>query len=311
MNIAICGATGMVGLQCLKILEERNFPVDNLYLFASKKSAGKIIKFKEKNYYIKELKAEALKSDFDIVIFTTPAAISKEFAPIAVKHGAVVIDNSSYWRMDNNVPLIVPEVNPNDIKNHKGIISNPNCIAVPAVIALKPLHNAFCVKRVVISSYQSVSGAGMGGMNDLRHNKQNYFIEPIAHNIIPSIGEIEQSGYTGEETKIMQEIKKILYIKEITATAVRVPVFIGHSLSINVNFEKNFSIKMVVDLLSNAPGVQLADIPTPKKIEGYDKVMVGRLRIDTSIENGLDMFVCADNIRKGAATNAVQIAELL
>ena len=313
MNIAICGATGMVGQQCLKILEERNFPIDNLQLFASKKSIGKSIKFKNKDYYIQELTAKALNGGFNIVIFTTSATISKEFVPIAVKHGAVVIDNSSHWRMYDNVPLVVPEVNPNDIKNHTGIISNPNCIAVPAVMALKPLHDAFCIKRIVISSYQSVSGAGMGGMNDLRHNEQNFFLEPISYNIIPIIGEIEPSGYTGEETKIMQEVKKILNIQDlkITATAVRVPVFIGHSLSINASFEKPFDIKMVNNLLSNAPGVLLSDIPTPQKIAGYDKIIVGRLRIDTSIENGLDLFICSDNIRKGAATNAVQIAELL
>ncbi|KYH30198.1 aspartate-semialdehyde dehydrogenase [Clostridium colicanis] len=321
-NVAVVGATGMVGNKFIEVLAERNFPVDNLYLFASKKSAGKILKFKDMDYIVEELKEENIKNKkIDFALFSAGATVSSEYAPIFAKYGAVVIDNSSAWRMDPEVPLVVPEVNPEDIKLHKGIIANPNCSTIQAVVALKPLYDKYGIKRIVYSTYQAVSGAGVGGFTDLKEgykgNPPKKFPYPIAGNVLPHIDVFLDNGYTKEEMKMIDETRKILHDKDlrITATTVRVPVFYGHSESINVELEKPFKIEDIFSLYKNSEGIILKDdvknleYPLPIEVEGHDEVYVGRIRRDFSLENGLNLWVVADNIRKGAALNAIQIAE--
>lgn len=322
-NVAIVGATGMVGRSFLKILEERKFPIRNLYLFASSKSKGKSIPFNGATYTVEELTEQSFDRGIDIALFSAGGSASKKFAPIAASKGCTVIDNSSYFRMDQDVPLIVPEVNPQDIKNSRGIIANPNCSTIQAVVALKPIHEKYHIKRIVYCTYQSVSGAGMGGYTDLEEglkgNLPKKFPHQIANNCIPHIDEFTESGYTKEELKMIAETKKILHDEslKITATAVRVPVFNSHSECINVETEKNFELKDVVELLKSSNGIVLQDdftnneYPLAANATGLDSVFVGRIRRDFSVDNGINMWVVADNIRKGAATNAVQIAELL
>lgn len=323
-NIAVVGATGMVGMKFLEVLKERNFPIKNLYLFASARSAGKVLKFKDSDCIVEELKEDNIKSKkIDIALFSAGASISKEYAPIFAKYGAVAIDNSSAWRMDPEVPLVVPEVNPEDIKLHKGIIANPNCSTIQAVVALKPLHDKYGIKRIVYSTYQAVSGAGVGGYKDLEEGMKGKapenFLQPIAGNALPHIDVFLDSGYTKEEMKMVNETIKILHDEDlkITATAVRIPVFYGHSESINVELKSEFEIKDIFQLFENFKGVILMDniekliYPTPLEAEGHDEVYVGRIRRDFSIDNGINMWVVADNIRKGAASNTVQIAECL
>ncbi|CDF58492.1 aspartate-semialdehyde dehydrogenase [Thermobrachium celere] len=323
VRLAVVGATGMVGRKFLDVLKERNFPIDKLYLFASSKSAGKTINFNGKDYVVEELKEDSFDRGIDIALFSAGASTSLKFAPIAASKGCVVVDNSSAWRMDENVPLVVPEVNPEDIKWHKGIIANPNCSTIQAVVALKPLDDKFKIKRIIYSTYQAVSGAGMGGYEDLvngiKGEAPKKFPHPIAYNLIPHIDVFLENGYTKEEMKMINETKKIMHRPDlkITATTVRVPVFYGHSESINVEFEKSFDINEVKETLKNSKGIVLMDdvnnnvYPMPILAEGKDEVFVGRIRRDESVENGINMWVVADNIRKGAATNAVQIAELL
>lgn len=321
-NVAVVGATGMVGNKFIEVLAERNFPVDNLYLFASKKSAGKILKFKDIDFIVEELKEENIKNKkIDFALFSAGATVSLEYAPIFAKYGAVVIDNSSAWRMDPEVPLVVPEVNPEDIRLHKGIIANPNCSTIQAVVALKPLYDKYGIKRIVYSTYQAVSGAGVGGFTDLKEgykgNPPKKFPYPIAGNVLPHIDVFLDNGYTKEEMKMIDETRKILHDKDlrITATTVRVPVFYGHSESINVELEKPFKIEDIFSLYKNSEGIILKDdvknleYPLPIEVEGHDEVYVGRIRRDFSLENGLNLWVVADNIRKGAALNAIQIAE--
>jgi len=326
-NCAIAGATGMVGRNFIRILEERAFPVNELYLFASARSAGCTIPFRQ-NEIVKELTVEALtpesfNKNIDFALFAVENHISREYAPIAAAAGCIVVDNSSAWRMDENVPLVVPEVNGADIKQHKGIIANPNCCAAPAVIALKPLQEKYGLERVVISTYQSVSGAGNEGIADLQNGINGQpprcFPHAIANNIIPHIDRFNDDGYTGEETKIMQEIRKMLHQPDlrITATAARVPVAYGHSLSMNINLKKPFSLDELRGTIKKAPGVKLFDsaeafeYPMPLHAAGTDEVYIGRLRRDESSENTLNMWVVTDNTRKGAALNAVQILEAL
>ncbi|SHH01523.1 aspartate-semialdehyde dehydrogenase [Tepidibacter thalassicus] len=323
VNIAIIGATGMVGRTFLKILEEKNFPIENLYLFASKKSAGNTIKFKEKNYIVEELNENSFDKKIDIALFSAGGEISKKYAPIAKQKGIIVVDNSSAWRMDENVPLIVPEVNPEEVKKHKGIIANPNCSTIQAVVPLKALHDKFKIKRIVYSTYQAVSGSGVKGIADLKEgikgNKNTFYPHPIAYNCLPHIDIFMDNGYTKEEMKMINETKKILndYNIKITATTVRVPVLYGHSESINVEFENEFEIEEIFNILKNTQGVIVIDNPKENKyplaldVEGKDEVYVGRIRRDFSVDNGINIWVVADNIRKGAATNTVQIAELL
>ena len=325
-NVAVVGATGMVGGKFLEVLEERNLPVENYYLFASAKSAGKKINFAGKEHTVLELTSQnvsALDGKIDFALFSAGAGVSKEFAPLFVKAGAIVVDNSSQWRMYDDVPLVVPEVNPEDVKWNKGIIANPNCSTIQAVVALKPLKDRFGIKRIVYSTYQAVSGAGVAGFNDLKDGINGVppkkFPRPIAFNMLPHIDVFMDDGYTKEEWKMIVETRKILHDSSlrVTATTVRVPVFYGHSESINVEFCKKCTRQDVVDALENFPGLVVMDdvknnvYPTPLIAENHDEVFVGRIRLDDSVDSGANLWVVADNIRKGAATNAVQIVELL
>lgn len=321
-NVAVVGATGMVGNKFLEVLTERKLPVENYYLFASKKSAGKEINFMEKKHTVIELNdanIEKLKGKLDFALFSAGGSVSAEFAPKFVKIGAVVVDNSSQWRMDDNVPLVVPEVNPEDIKKHNGIIANPNCSTIQAMVALKPLYDAYGIKRVIYSTYQAVSGAGIKGYSDLKENKTEKFPYPILNNMLPHIDVFTENGYTKEELKMVNETRKILHDKKlkVTATTVRVPVFYGHSESINVELKKRTTREDVMKLYASAPGIVLQDdvknniYPMPINAENKDEVFIGRIRMDDSVKSGVNIWVVADNIRKGAATNAVQILELL
>lgn len=325
-NVAVVGATGMVGRKFLEVLTERNLPVENYYLFASAKSAGKQIDFMGKPHTVIELSEQnvaALTGKIDFALFSAGGSVSKEFAPLFVKAGATVVDNSSQWRMDEDVPLVVPEVNPEDVKWNKGIIANPNCSTIQAVVALKPLKDTFGLKRVVYSTYQAVSGAGVAGYNDLlegvKGEAPKKFPYPIAYNMLPHIDVFMEDGYTKEEWKMIVETRKILHDPNlrVTATTVRVPVFYGHSESINVEFEKPCDRESLRNALEGFDGLKVMDdpannvYPMPILAENHDEVYVGRIRIDQSAESGANLWVVADNIRKGAATNAVQIVELL
>ncbi|WP_075809096.1 aspartate-semialdehyde dehydrogenase [Clostridium perfringens] len=319
-NVAIVGATGNVGRKFLEILEERNFPVKELYLFASKRSAGKTLKFKSEDVLVEELcEANIENKKIDFALFSAGGSVSLEFAPIFAKHGAVVIDNSSAWRMDKEVPLVVPEVNPEDVKWHKGIIANPNCSTIQAMVALKPLYDKYGIKRIVYSTYQAVSGAGIQGILDLQEGTTKKFPYPILGNVIPHIDVFLDNGYTKEEIKMIEETKKILHDDNlrITATTVRVPVLNAHSESINVELNSEFQLENVIDLFNSSKGIIVHDdvenlkYPTPLELSGKDDVFVGRIRRDFSLDNGLNLWVVADNIRKGAALNAIQIAEIL
>ncbi|HKL43244.1 MAG TPA: aspartate-semialdehyde dehydrogenase [Clostridia bacterium] len=324
INLAIVGATGMVGRTFLKILEERDFPYENLYLFASERSAGKKIICKGNEYIVEALTENSFDRDIDIALFSAGGDISLKYSPIAAENGVIVVDNSSAFRMDPNVPLVVPEVNPDAIKEHKGIIANPNCSTIQAMVALKPIHKTYGIKRIVFSTYQSVSGSGVKGVSDLEEglkgNIQNKaYPHPIANNCIPHIDVFMENGYTKEEMKMINETQKILEDDsiKITATAVRVPVYYAHSESINVELKKPFEVKDIFKLYGSAEGVKLVDnvskneYPLATMAENTNEVYIGRIRRDFSVDHGLNMWVVADNIRKGAATNTVQIAERL
>lgn len=323
-NVAIVGATGMVGRQFINILAERNFPINNLYLFSSSRSAGSSISFNGSNVIVEELKEENITNKkIHLALFSAGGNVSLEFAPVFTKNGAIVIDNSSAWRMNPSVPLVVPEVNWEDIKWHSGIIANPNCSTIQAVVALKPLADKYGIKRIVYSTYQAVSGAGVQGFNDLKdgmsHVSPKKFQYPIAYNVIPQIDVFMDNGYTKEEMKMIDETHKILHSDNIkvTATTVRVPVFHGHSESINVELNQEFNLDDVFSLFKNFSGITVMDdiknniYPMPVEIEGHDDVYIGRIRRDFSTDNGLNLWVVADNIRKGAALNAIQIAEVI
>jgi len=332
-NIAIAGATGAVGNEIIQILEQRDFPIDNLYLLASSKSKGKKIEFKEKEIIVEDL-AEFDFSKAHIGLFSPGGKVSAEFAPKAAKTGCIVIDNTSYFRMQKKIPLIVPEVNASVLEEffqdetRKNIISNPNCSTIQMVVALKPLHDKSIINRVVVSTYQAVSGAGKIGMDELFNQTQNVyanqelkkekFTKQIAFNAIPHIGAFLENGNTEEEQKMIDETKKILDegIK-VSATCVRTAVFIGHSESINVEFDSPLDSKEAYKILSNSDGISVIDhrndegYITPVEIAGEDKVYISRIRDDESIDNGLSLWVVSDNLRKGAALNAVQIAEVI
>ena len=325
-RVAVVGATGMVGRKFLQVLEERKLPVSEYFLFASKRSAGTQVTFMGKPYTVRELTDTAFEDlHVDIALFSAGAGTSKHFAPIVAASGAVVIDNSSCWRMDPDVPLVVPEVNPDAIPGYrnKGIIANPNCSTIQAMVPLKPLHDAYGLKRVIYSTYQAVSGAGQQGYLDLQNGLKGEapqkFPHPIAGNCLPHIDVFLDNGYTKEEQKMIDETRKILSLPElaVTATTVRVPVFHGHSESINVEFERPFDLAELRALLEKAPGLVVMDdvannvYPMAITAEDTDPVYVGRIRRDFSIENGINFWCVADNIRKGAALNAVQIAEEL
>jgi aspartate-semialdehyde dehydrogenase len=327
-HVAVVGATGAVGNEMIKILEERNFPVRTLRLFASSKSVGRKLEFKEEEIPVEELKEDSFKG-IEIGLFSPGASVSKRFAPIAVKEGVVVIDNTSAFRMDPEVPLVVPEVNPQTALRHRGLIANPNCSTIQMVVALKPIHDRAKIKRIVVSTYQSVSGTGKKGMDELLEQTKallnfreivcKVYPHQIAFNCLPHIDEFLEDGYSKEEWKMINETKKIMEDDSIrvTATTVRVPVFHCHSESVNIETEKKLTAREVRDILSKAPGVVVYDNPKQREyplaidVAGRDEVYVGRIREDKTIPNGLNMWIVADNLRKGAALNAIQIAELL
>ncbi len=323
INIAVVGATGMVGTKFLEVLTERNLPVENYYLFASAKSAGKVIDFMGKPHTIIELNEANIKSTkVDIALFSAGGGTSATFAPIFAKTGSIVVDNSSQWRMCDDVPLVVPEVNASDIEWNTGIIANPNCSTIQAVVALKPLHDKFTIKRIVYSTYQAVSGAGVAGYNDLvegaKGNPPTKFPYPIFNNVIPQIDVFLPNGYTKEEEKMILETQKILGKNiKVTATTVRVPVLNSHSESINVEFEKPCTLDGIYAALRSGENLIVMDdpanisYPMPCNVSGTDETYVGRVRLDDTVDSGCNLWVVADNIRKGAATNAVQIAEKL
>lgn len=364
-RLAIVGATGLVGRTVLKVLEEKKLPISEYVLFASSKSAGKKIKFMGTDYIVQELKEDSFDSGFNFAIFSAGGSTSKKFAPIAASKGCIVVDNSSAFRMDPDVPLVVPEVNPEEIVNNHGIIANPNCSTIQAVVVLKPLDDKYKIKRIVYSTYQAVSGAGRYGVEDLENGierchtevtnadklenlnvKSTYQLQkfdyPIFSNCLPHIDVFLNNGYTKEEEKMINETRKILKRPDlrITATTVRVPVFNSHSESINVEFEKDFEMEDLVKTLSDFPGLIVQDnivsnairhdnvkdlgnkiaepeqskfdkpvYPLAINASGHDEVFVGRIRRDHSVESGVNLWVVADNIRKGAATNAIQIVE--
>ena len=318
-NIAVVGATGLVGSTILKIMEERKFPVEKLYILSSKKSAGSKIYFMGKEYVAEELNENSFDKPIDIALFAAGGAVSEKYAPIAVEKGIKVVDNSSIFRMNKEVPLVIPEVNPEDIDWNRGIIANPNCSTIQSVLPLKPLHDNFKIKRIIYSTYQSVSGSGLRGLRDLEEGVVEFYPYQIQYNALPHIDSFLDNGYTKEEMKMIDETKKILHDEDIriTATTVRVPVKYAHSVSINIEFEKEFKLDEVYKLLEKFPGVIVRDdvsnnvYPMAIDAEGHDEVYVGRIRRDFSLENGLNLWVVADNIRKGAATNAIQIAELV
>jgi aspartate-semialdehyde dehydrogenase len=323
-DVAVVGATGLVGTKMLEILSEKNFPVKNLYMYASKKSAGKEVEYKGKSYKVIELKKEnILDKDIDIALFSAGGDTSLEFAKYFVEIGAVVIDNSSAWRMDKEVPLVVPEVNPDALRDHKGIIANPNCSTIQAMPVLKALSDRYGLERVVYSTYQAVAGAGIQGIEDLQNGlkgeKPKKFQYDIAGNLIPQIDTFLDNGYTKEEMKMVNETRKILSLPDlrVTATCVRVPVVTSHSESVNVELKSDFELREVFELLSNTEGVVVEDdtanlkYPMPLYVAGKDPVYVGRIRRDYSNKNTLNLWIVSDNIRKGAALNAVQIAEKL
>ena len=323
-KLALVGSTGLVGRTALKVLEEFNLPISNYTFFSSSKSAGSKLHFQDKDYIVKELTENSFKNEhFDFAIFCAGGSTSKKFAPIAASTGCIVIDNSSAFRMDNNVPLVVPEVNPEEILKNRGIIANPNCSTIQAVVVLKPLDDAYKIKRIVYSTYQAVSGAGLKALNDYKNGIKKHlnplhkydlekFDYDIFDNCIPQIDTFEDNLYTKEEMKMINETRKILNKPDlnITATAVRVPVNNCHGESINIEFENTFYLRDVIDILSTSIGVKVLNTPyypMPINVSGYNDVFVGRIRRDSSIKNGLNLWVVADNIRKGAATNAVQI----
>ena len=322
-KIAVVGATGLVGRSFLRVLEEKKLPVSKYVLFASNKSAGKKLKFMGKDYTVEELNEHSFDEGFDFALFSAGGDVSKKYAPIAVSKGAIVVDNSSYFRMDDDVPLVVPEVNFQDALNNKGIIANPNCSTIQAMLPLKALDAKYHIKRIVYSTYQAVSGAGKDALDDLSNEDNSKplkkFPHPIYNNCLPHIDKFLDNGYTKEEMKMVNETRKILHRPDlkITATAVRVPVSNSHSESINVEFDKQFDMDDLISTLKIFPNIVLVDDPStnqyPMAIDatGHDEVFVGRVRRDESVESGVNLWVVADNIRKGAASNAVQIVEKL
>lgn len=326
-KLALVGTTGVVGRITRKVLEEKNLPISEYKFFSSSKSAGSKIIFDGREYTVYELNEHSFDEGFDYAIFTAGGKVSEKYAPIAVENNCTVIDNSSFYRMREDVPLIVPEVNLKEAKNNKGIIANPNCSTIQAVVPLSPLDKKYGIKRIVYSTYQAVSGAGLAGIQDLEAGIENYvcnskyelkkFPYKIFNNCLPHIDDFMEDGYTKEEHKMINETRKILNKPNlaITATTVRVPVFNSHSESINVEFEKDFDLEELTNTLRNAPGVIVEDdiknnvYPMSINASDHDEVFVGRIRRDYSVPYGINMWVVADNTRKGAASNAVQILE--
>lgn len=323
MNVAILGATGAVGRTMLAVLAERALPVDRLTLLASPRSAGTRITWRGQDHEVGPPEPGSFRG-VDVALFSAGATRSQEWAPRAAAEGAIVVDNSSAWRMDPEVPLVVPEVNAHTLAQHpKGIIANPNCSTIQMVAALGPLHAAARLRRVLATTFQSVSGAGEGGREALRRelrsdaNEQSPFARPIAGNVVPQIGDFDAAGWTGEERKMRDETRKILGVPAlpVATTCVRVPVDLGHAVQVAIETERPLEREVVVALLSAAPGVLVAEtpgaFPSPREVAGRDEVFVGRIRVDPDFPHTVHLWVVADNLRKGAATNAVQIAELL
>jgi aspartate-semialdehyde dehydrogenase len=321
--VAVVGATGLVGRAMTRVLEERDFPVKEFLPLASKRSAGSTVSFKGSPVRVEELGPDSF-AGVELAMFSAGASVSKEFVPIAVREGAVVIDNSSAFRMDPEVPLVVPEVNPEAAFRHKGIIANPNCSTIQMVVVLKPLHDAYGIKRVVVSTYQSVTGAGKKGLNQLedevagRPVREKKFPHQIAYNILPHIDVFADDGYTREELKMVHETVKIMGAPiKVCPTTVRVPVYGGHSEAVNIEFVRSCTAAEVRSLLRSSPGIVVQDdiqanlYPMPTLSQNRDEVFVGRIRTDPTVKHGINLWIVADNVRKGAATNAVQIAELL
>jgi len=329
-NVAVAGATGLVGNQMITCLEESDFPVKSIKMLASSRSVGKKLKFKGEDFPVEELTEESFK-DVDIAFFSAGSGPSKKFAPIAAQDGCVVIDNSKTWRMDPDIPLVVPEVNPHAVAGYsqKGIIANPNCSTIQMVVALAPIHKKARIKRIVVCTYQAVSGTGTAAIDELLRQsraildntsfEKKVYPHQIAFNCLPHIGSFLETGYTDEEMKMVNETRKIMEDDTImvSATTIRVPVIYGHSEAVNIETETPISPEEVRELLKNAPGVKVVDDPGaniyPLAIDaaGKNETLVGRIRKDISVPNGIDMWVVADNIRKGAATNAIQIGEIL
>jgi len=327
-NVAVVGATGAVGKEMLKVLAQRNFPVRNLRALASERSEGKMVEFAGESLKVERLTTSSFEG-IEIALFSAGASVSREFSPIAAKRGAVVVDNSKAFRMDKNTPLVVPEVNPHTLRSHKGIIANPNCSTIQLVVAINPIHQRVKIKKLVISTYQAVSGTGKEAIRELTEQSRQLlsrqkttkkvYPHQIAFNLLPHIGDFLPNGYTEEEMKLVNETRKIMEDESIaiTATCVRVPVFNSHSEAVTLETEEKISVEEVRKILSWAPGVMVEDspdqeiYPLPIKAAGRDEVFVGRIREDLSSPNGINMWIVADNLRKGAALNAVQIAELL
>jgi aspartate-semialdehyde dehydrogenase len=330
VNVAVAGATGAVGNQMIRCLEERNFPVRSIKLLASKRSVGRELRFRGDLFPVEELTDESF-AGVDVALFSAGGDTSLKFAPLAAEAGCVVVDNSSAWRMDPEVPLVVPEVNPHAIAGYKvkGVIANPNCSTIQMVVALNPIHRAFGIKRIVVSTYQAVSGTGKKAVDELfdqtraminflGYDKKIY-PHRIAFNCLPHIDRFQDNGYTKEEMKMVNETRKILEDERIgvTATTVRVPVFFGHSEAVNVETREKITVDGVRKILEKSPGIEVVDEPAKNRYPlatdaaGQDLTLVGRIRQDESIPNGINLWIVADNIRKGAATNAVQIAEIL
>lgn len=322
------GATGAVGVEMLRVMERRNFPVASLRLLASPRSAGKTLKFRGEDVPVEALNVNSFEG-IDVALFSAGGDTSREYGPIAVKSGAVVVDNSSAFRMQENVPLVVPEINGADVARHKGIIANPNCTTAITLMALFPLHQRFRVKRIFASSYQAVSGAGARAIDELREQvkaiasgreiEREIFPHQIAFNVIPQVDSFMETGYTKEEMKMQNEGRRILHMPTFKAsvTCVRVPIYRAHSVAVSAEFERPVSIHEAREVIGSFPGVQVEDdttnshYPMPLKAAGKDDCFVGRLRLDCALENGLAFWVCGDQLLKGAALNAVQIAELL
>ena len=325
-RVAIVGATGLVGQEFIKVLEQRSFPIESIQFLASDRSAGRKLFFSHQEIEVKETAPELFK-DIDIALFSAGAEVSRYFSPIAAQSGAVIVDNSAAFRMDPRVPLVVPEINPEDIRRHRGIIANPNCSTIQMVMALYPLHKVNPIKRIVVTTFQAVSGTGSAAVEELTLQARqildgqatvpHVYPHQIAFNVLPEIDVFLDNAYTREEWKTVEETRKIMHADNIaiSATCVRVPVFIGHSEAINVEFSQPMSPDEARHILVQAPGVKLLDdpaislYPQPWSVVGTDEVFVGRIRRDASHDNGIVMWVVADNIRKGAALNAVQIAE--
>ena len=318
-HIAICGASGVVGQKMVEVLLERQFPIASLTLFTSARSAGKTVEINNEKYTYQELTEDALRAPIQIALFSAGGETSKKFAPIAAERGIFVIDNSSAWRMDPTIPLVVPEVNGNVLTANSHIIANPNCSTIQSVLPLGVLEKHYGIKRVVYNTYQAVSGAGQAGIDDLLNQTANNFPYHIHENCIPQIDVFLENGYTKEEVKMIEETRKILNRPDllVTATTVRVPILNSHAVSINIELNQSFDLATVRQQLESADGIIVIDNPSEKQYPlqtqatNHDEVFVGRIRRDDSVENGLNLWVVADNIRKGAATNTIQIAESL